>query len=1225
MQYKYIPEILRARLPYSRLMLFLVCLQFICSYACAQLQQPHTIPFSKVITTDFAEKEVLFDKSSIIANVLKIKNNNGKPYKLHIQVSAPKGWHSITDEDKEIEIYPSDSIFVPIRVVPNFSSVSGSTKYTINVAVQSVEGKVMAANFFFAKKPTISNWQMKILPQPRIYFLNDENSANFQVELSNDGDETKNILLSMNTVGNGISVGDSSFRALRKHYTELFLPPYVDTLLPFSVTIEKMKRNQRRLDIEGYVPYQSLEEKNYTLFAKAGEVGNSMNRVEHAQKVDFIKLSNNINFVKLTDNLKLNQYSIAALPMVADLNIYNLLAGTRPLANLNMYGNARTRSDGILAYQLQSNLSDIGGPSPTRQTFGSIGYYTDKGYLQTGNTGTGIYGIQGLSGGVGGGGLGVSAGYYFSTIRRLCAYASEGRSGPFTHHAPNYGAAYQDAITRGIRYAVGYRHSDNGISVRSDIFQATTSLRLGRSQGVYFLAGSATNDFYTSNVKNSGQSYGVGYNGSFFKRKLTSDINLTNFDKNYTGTGLGNLTGSASTFLRTKGRWYYSLQNQYSAYDNYYTINGSQQMGQNKILFNQLNMNRRSEGPFSMGYFLYYNYTDFVTVRVDGKGVGINGNYFKAKDNFRVQMLLKGGFNRQFNPGLSRFFSIQYYNLINYHTFYFNLNYSYSSISAENSSSANTLISNYPQQILLSASHQLQLGRQIIWENNLSYNYLSSLKKNGLGAYSTLYFYSYSGWRFKLEAGYNRTSSQSFKYDYVGAGSAPILTPTDERVVSKGFQLNVGIRKQFGIPIPGRFAKQKFCNAHFVAFLDLNGNKIMDNDEVPLENVVIRLNDNEVLTNKNGEASFDNALWGRYHLQAFSLVDVGAWFPVTSDSVDLGNVGKYFVPFSKGVKILGNVEIQREKYSGELYSLDLSKIKIMLNDSTGRTIMSSITDNKGNFSFYAPYGNYVLTMDEDILSSNFTIAQNNISVELLDGMDNFYYTFFILENKRRVTRKKFGANGELISENTDIADIYTGGNGNKKDSLNDKAATTANKQTGTANNSEPLKDTVALFKRDEQKVAKIPKPSAEYDKLKDIDSKINRLDSVGNVLLKHSASGFYPTAGMPGTGTSRLPSQSPDVRKMNGFTIEVAYYPSGDNTLKKLYSGMASKDMSVLLDGINSGELKWYFHPDGGTSIIYGCFTHKQDAYIKRSNLLKMGYPGTMKIKVIKQSKLMNP
>jgi len=102
-------------------------------------------------------------------------------------------------------------------------------------------------------------------------------------------------------------------------------------------------------------------------------------------------------------------------------------------------------------------------------------------------------------------------------------------------------------------------------------------------------------------------------------------------------------------------------------------------------------------------------------------------------------------------------------------------------------------------------------------------------------------------------------------------------------------------------------------------------------------------------------------------------------------------------------------------------------------------------------------------------------------------------------------------------------------------------------------------------------------------------------------------------------------------RKTPGFTIEVAYYPNGDNMLKKLYSDMASgdknasaKEVNILLDGINSGELKWYFHPDGGTSILYGNFGSRQDANIKMANLRKMGYPASMQIKTIKQNKLLN-
>src|SRR4051794_15305851 len=89
-------------LRHSRSVLLLLWLQALCFFCAAQQRTP-----SKVITSEFAEKEITFDKSSIISNVLKIKNNNGKPYKLRLQVSTPRGWKSIVDEDKIIEVFPS--------------------------------------------------------------------------------------------------------------------------------------------------------------------------------------------------------------------------------------------------------------------------------------------------------------------------------------------------------------------------------------------------------------------------------------------------------------------------------------------------------------------------------------------------------------------------------------------------------------------------------------------------------------------------------------------------------------------------------------------------------------------------------------------------------------------------------------------------------------------------------------------------------------------------------------------------------------------------------------------------------------------------------------------------------------------------------------------------------------------------------------------------------------
>jgi prophage tail gpP-like protein len=100
--------------------------------------------------------------------------------------------------------------------------------------------------------------------------------------------------------------------------------------------------------------------------------------------------------------------------------------------------------------------------------------------------------------------------------------------------------------------------------------------------------------------------------------------------------------------------------------------------------------------------------------------------------------------------------------------------------------------------------------------------------------------------------------------------------------------------------------------------------------------------------------------------------------------------------------------LDREKYAADANEqLDLSKIRISVSDSSGKTL-STLTDAKGGYTLYVPSGNYVLTMDDAVLGERFALAQNNIDIELKIGMEGFFYTFYVVEKKRKINMRKSG-------------------------------------------------------------------------------------------------------------------------------------------------------------------------------------------------------------------------
>ena len=57
--------------------------------------------------------------SDVATNVFHIKNNTGRTARFQLNYSVPAGWVILGQTDKEFQLQSNDSLFVPIRVVPD--------------------------------------------------------------------------------------------------------------------------------------------------------------------------------------------------------------------------------------------------------------------------------------------------------------------------------------------------------------------------------------------------------------------------------------------------------------------------------------------------------------------------------------------------------------------------------------------------------------------------------------------------------------------------------------------------------------------------------------------------------------------------------------------------------------------------------------------------------------------------------------------------------------------------------------------------------------------------------------------------------------------------------------------------------------------------------------------------------------------------------------------------
>jgi hypothetical protein len=436
--------------------------------------------------------------------------------------------------------------------------------------------------------------------------------------------------------------------------------------------------------------------------------------------------------------------------------------------------------------------------------------------------------------------------------------------------------------------------------------------------------------------------------------------------------------------------------------------------------FNFISAKRKKNILTTPTFFI--NLNKIITDTVLNYGVLLNVAQSNIDNEFFMAGNLRIGYNKLISniyKDLPSIFFAQTNMLLRYKVFNFIAMYNYGSLSiTENSNIIKGKNNNlYPQTFRFNFSHQYQFKRKknLIIENNLTYFYQNIRKSSTISAMPQVFYFTKNKVRFGLNANINFNSAISRNYYPTLSSIINQNTNPDDVKRSRSTSVFFGfnVKRDFNIPMPKKFRNNKYCDAKFVVFLDLNGDKIMNENEVAVENVVLRMNEFEVITDAKGSASFINISFAKYKLQVLPLIDMGSWFPNVSDSLEVCGPEPIYLPFSKGVQVYGNVELDREAQSGEIYQkLDVSRFKLYLTDTTGK-VYSSLTDINGNFSFYVPYAKYVLHFDEKVLGSNFYLPDNDIELDLSQGIDSYFHHFLIIEKKRKIRKKIFGPDGKI--------------------------------------------------------------------------------------------------------------------------------------------------------------------------------------------------------------------
>ena len=952
-----------------------------------------TVPYIRYgqVSAKFSKPTQELKKGQIVSNVLKIVNHDNTSLNFSIDAVFPVGWNRIDSKNKIHTAKPKDTVFIPIIILPT-KLVNGNTEIIVNTFIIDGDGQQIGNNFFTLTTTKKVAWSIDVKNNTNFYFKNNENTKDFNFSINNSGNYNQDIFLRYTIPRKDLILTDTLLKPITKLSKTFNLLPGENKEIKHKIIASSFnKRNEKRISTNNFLPLTNTQRITRTLIINTSE--------PKIRKKD-LQRKTKINFIKLPNKIEANSYGYPNLPLILDLTAQNIL-DDRSFLSLNLQGFKQLNPQASLVYFTQLNYSNS---FFTNNVFKNapwyVGYFDDKKSIEIGQ-------VNGDMIGASSSGKGIKVGYQFNEKHSAGGFYVNS-SGFFSskNSIISYGGWYKFKYNENIRFRASAGRSSNKFTERvnnSIILQP--SVNFLNSHSISLISGFNNLQFKVNDIYQSTNGYliGTNYSSITFKKKLRYNINIRYNDKYFSNGSSERINISQRLNYQLSKGWIAIATNNYQK-SKIFNRNTNTFLYDQENFFSNVSFSKKTiKGSYQPGVF--YEYRNFPNNSFVLRGLSFRYSLYDFEKNLLTSLFTRAGYAKPKNViDSEEYFSLEMSGLFRYQTWSLTGRYNLGTFSSISSQQNQNNFST-PQSLRLSIQNQyLFPNKQFVLESNLIYSYNNIFKNHSLGVFPQLFYFSDSGWRFGLSANYMFTSSDfSSVYDTTNIGQNSNQMTVGPSVNSN-LNINFSLRKEFGIPIP--FTKKTAANAKFVSFIDINGNNIKDKDEVSVQNIVIKLNKHEVITNFEGEASIKNVQQGKYKLEILPLEKLNGWFSNTKDSIYINEDGINYIPFVRGIKVYGDISIDRQKIAiTDDKKLDLSRIKISaIKDDK---IYNTLTNKNGRFEFYLPFGSYTITMDEVILNDRFRVTRNNLPLKLRNDQDGAYVSFYILEKRRKVIFKDF--------------------------------------------------------------------------------------------------------------------------------------------------------------------------------------------------------------------------
>lgn len=919
------------------------------------------------IVTYFVKQQLEVSECQTVFNVFKIKNVTDQPYSIQVNFTIPAQWIILAERSYFLTVNPHQEISLPLRISPSVSA-KGGVGYALNATVLSSDAKVFATKYCFLTIPRRTS--LKADFTSRGYYIDHlygRSSGAFHIANNGNCEKLLHIKFSIN---DDIIFSDYNYSDFS---TDILLAPGQDTVVNFNM------RYAQALDAIKYLnrPISVTVAADDTVFSRSA-------------------------FLYYLDYRFDNYFSDEDMPLVIEASALDILSDKISYRFLVM-GKLKFRQNRYFQYYyrtISAPLKDL--PDYKRDEY-FVKYYSDKHELTVGN----YYENQYLTFF----GPAVKYKYKFSNTTGMEFNSIDDI---FSNHYFSSAKVYSKIRKVSFFGYYGKMINDTSYNNYADIYGSGFSFPFLRSSSV-------NSEFYYNRV--TPDSTGKIYSG------YATNISLSySYNKNRFYSSLRYANPYFLGYFAGQTQWYNSFIHDFSSK---YSILIKYNYFENKpaSLYND----------YSTG-LKYYYHDIAASYRIRTTNIsmfymgpifdyGSKNYYYSTRTSDLTIRSAKGEIGYRYAPNT---FSLQAVNI--------NIKAGY----IEPVTYPDTIPSNYKSKSsVLSISATASGKRWGIFSLYYSGLYNMSMALNS--------FYSTAAGRYLYVMPYYRltSSNQHFFYeirlsylnnfdlnstrtsimqmagaDFGGGWSARLQNNTNmqQQTDANGNlsrytnnYMELVVRKVFHWNQPG----QKYHTLKTVFYKDLNGDRIMGQNEPGVENVVIGIDNYaavdtsyhytgeifgnvDLASNNSGLTVYSEIPEAKYSLRFKPTFDNSDGFNIVQNEqvVDLRRDTTVFIPFSERNKVYGKLIFNRSKRTS-FQELSLDNVRISLTDSYGN-IYYTLTDKTGSYEIFAPSSDYyTVQIVNNIWTYYFDLRQDKYIIKF-NGYKTFEVNFEFDEKKREI-------------------------------------------------------------------------------------------------------------------------------------------------------------------------------------------------------------------------------